>query len=88
MQILLVHSYIYLILIDAHSKWLEVHVTSGATSTVTINKMKLTFSTLGLPDILVTDNGPAFTSQEYLNFMKANGIRQLLAGAFIHTLIY
>ena len=67
----------YLILIDAHSKWMEVHITSGATSAVTINKMKLTFSTLGLPEVLVTDNGPAFTSQEFANFIKANGIRHL-----------
>ena len=42
-----------------------------------INKMKLTFSTLGLPEVLVTDNGPAFSSQEFANFIKANGIRHL-----------
>ena len=67
----------YLILIDTHSKWMEVHITSGATSAVTINKMKLTFSTLGLPEVLVTDNGLAFTNQEFANFIKVNGIRHL-----------
>ena len=67
----------YLILIDAHFKWMKVHITSGATSAVIINKMKLTFSTLGLPEVLVTDNGPAFTSQEFASFIKANGIRHL-----------
>ena len=65
----------YLILIDAHSKWMEVHITSGATSAITINKMKLTFSSLGFPEILVTDNGPAFASQEFTAFTKANGER-------------
>ena len=67
----------YLILIDAHSKWMEVHITSTATSAVTINKLKLTFSSLGLPEILVTDNGPAFSSQEFAAFSKANGIRHV-----------
>ena len=67
----------YLILIDAHSKWMEVHITSAATSAVTINKMKLSFSTLGLPEILVTDNGPAFASQEFAAFVKANGIKHI-----------
>ena len=67
----------YLILIDAHSKWMEVHITSGATSAITINKMKLTFSSLGLLEILVTDNGPAFASQEFTAFTKANGIRHI-----------
>ena len=69
----------YLIFIDTYSKWMEVHITSGATSAVTINKMKLTFSTLGLPEVLVTDNGPAFTSQEFTNFIKANSIRHLIS---------
>ena len=59
----------YLVLIDAHSKRMEVHITSAATSAITINKMKLTFSFLGLPEILVTDNGPAFSSQEFATFV-------------------
>ena len=42
----------YLILIDAHSKWIEVHITTSATSSVTIEKMKATFATLGIPEIL------------------------------------
>ena len=52
-----------------------MHITSGATSAITINKMKLTFSSLSLPEILVTDNGPVFASQEFTAFTKANGIR-------------
>ena len=67
----------YLILIDAHSKWMEVHITSPATSAVTINKLKLTFSSLGLPEILVMDNGPAFSSLEFATFSKVNGIRHV-----------
>ena len=56
---------------------MEVHITSGATSAITINKMKLTYSSLGLPEILVTDNGPAFARQEFTAFTKANGIRHI-----------
>ena len=67
----------YLVLIDAYSKWMEVHITSGATSAITIAKMKTTFSSLGLPQILVTDNGLAFSSQEFASFIKANGIKHV-----------
>ena len=67
----------YLVLIDAYSKWMEVHITSGATSAITTNKMKMTFSSLGLPQILVTDNGPAFSSQEFATFIKANGMKHV-----------
>ena len=56
---------------------MEVHITSGATSAITINKMKMTFSSLGLPQILVTDNGPAFSSQEFATFIKANGMKHV-----------
>ena len=51
----------YLVLIKAHSKWMDMHITSGATSAVTINKLKLIFSSLGLPEILVTDKGLVFS---------------------------
>ena len=68
----------YLILIDAHSKWMKVHITSTATSAVTINKMKLTFISLGLPEILVMDNRPAFSREEFAASVKANGIRHAI----------
>ena len=67
----------YLVTIDAYSKWMEVQITSGATSAITINKVKITFSSLGLPQILVTDNEPAFSSQEFTTFVKANGMKHV-----------
>ena len=63
-----------LILVDAHSKWMDIHITSSATSAVTIEKMRSSFATLGLPEIMVTDNGPAFTSMEFAQFMQRNRI--------------
>ena len=56
---------IFLILIGAHSKWMEVHMTKSSTLLMTIEKMRSTFVTLGLLEQLVTDNGPSFTSEEF-----------------------
>jgi len=56
---------------------MEVHITTSATSSVTIDKMRTTFAALGLPEILVTDNDPAFTSGEFEKFVKGNGIRHV-----------
>ena len=67
----------YLILIDAHSKWIEVHITTSTTSSITIKKMRSTFATFGIPETLVTDNGSNFTSSEFEEFLKANGIRHI-----------
>ena len=67
----------FLILIDAHSKWMEVYPTSSSTSSTTIEKLRQSFCYLGLPEILVTDNGSTFTSDEFEEFMKRNGVRHI-----------
>jgi len=54
-------------LVDAHSKWLDVHITTSSTVSVTIQKLRDTFATLGLPETLVSDNGSAFTSMNFKN---------------------
>jgi hypothetical protein len=66
-----------LILVDAHSKWLEVHICKSTTSAATISKLRRTFSQLGLPDILVSNNGPNLTSAEMREFTERNGIRHI-----------
>ena len=63
-----------LIIIDAHSKWIDVHVTTSSTASITIEKLMMTFATHDLPQTIVSDNGPCFTSHEFELFSKANGI--------------
>ena len=66
-----------LAIVDSYSKWIEAHVVTKATGTATINKLRLTFATHGLPDIIVSDNGANFTSEEFAAFMKSNGIKNV-----------
>ena len=58
-------STMFLIVIDAYSKWLEVIPVTAATSSVTIDHLCSMFATHGLPKTLVTDNGTQFTSIEF-----------------------
>ncbi len=67
----------FLVLVDAHSKWFEVVETSSITSACTILKLRTVFATHGLPETLVTDNGPAFISDEFTTFLKQNGIKHV-----------
>ncbi len=67
----------FLVLIDAYSKWLEVKIASSASSSITIKHLRSIFSTHGLPEVLVTDNGTCFTSQEFKDFTTRNGIRHV-----------
>jgi len=67
----------FLLVTDAHSKWPEIIEMSSTTSTKTIDELRRLFAAYGLPEQLVTDNGPQFVSQEFSTFMKLNGIKHI-----------
>lgn len=72
----------FLVIVDAHSKWIDVYPATTATSQVTIKKLRQCFSIHGLPQTLVSDNGTCFTSQEFKAFMKQNGIQHITSAPF------
>ena len=72
----------FLILIDAHSKWIEVHPMTTITSMATIQKLRVTFAQLGVPETVVTDNGPSFVSEEFKLFLKKNGIAHVTSAPY------
>ena len=67
-------NHMYLILVDSHSKWIEVHVMSSITASATVQCLRGIFAQFGLPERIVSDNGPTFTSQEFQQFLHKNGI--------------
>ena len=67
----------FLIVIDAHSKWVETFPMNTSTSSATIEKLRITFATHGLPEIVAMDNGSNFVSREFEDFLKHNGIRHI-----------
>ena len=72
----------FLTVVDSHSKWLEVEVMSSVTSEATIEKLREMFARCGIPMQLVSDNGPQFTSREFAEFTKANGIKHTLVAPY------
>ena len=60
----------FLLIADAHSKWLEVHPTNSPTLTATIELLWKTFACIGLPEVLVSDNVTIFTSDEFAEFLS------------------
>ena len=62
------------LLIDSHSKWVEVSPVSSSSSAVTISKLRTLFATHGLPCTIVSDNGTAFTSAKFQEFCRKHGI--------------
>ena len=52
-------------------------VMNVATSYATIEELRRMFAAHGLPEVLVSDNGTAFSSGELLELTKRNGIRHV-----------
>ncbi|XP_039197757.1 uncharacterized protein K02A2.6-like, partial [Crotalus tigris] len=72
----------FLVLVDSHSKWLEAVPVSSTTTAKTIQVLRGIFAAHGLPDVLVSDNGPQFTSSEFQAFLQANMIRHATSAPF------
>ena len=66
-----------LVVIDAHSKWIEAIPLSTATAFTTIQQLRKPFSQFGIPDTIASDNGSQFTATEFQDFCCVNGIRHI-----------
>ncbi len=64
----------YLVVVDSFSKWPEIFIMSNMTSYNTITKLNELNSRFGNMDIIVSDNGTPFTSEEFDDFCKEEGI--------------
>ena len=63
----------FLLIIDAHSKWMNIYC---------VDKMRSTFASHGLPEIVVSDNGSNFVSSEFKSFLQKNGIKHITAAPY------
>ncbi|XP_021340098.1 uncharacterized protein K02A2.6-like [Mizuhopecten yessoensis] len=72
----------FLVLIDSHSKWLECVDMSTTTSTKTIEVLRSLFASYGLPEEIVSDNGPQFISSEFEMFLRQNGVKHTLVAPY------
>ena len=71
-----------LIIVDAHSKWIEAICTPGSTSAVVIDELQTLFAQFGLLETIVTDNGPCFVSSEFETFLARNEIKHLTSAPY------
>lgn len=60
----------YLLVVDYYSKFVEVEKLSNLTSDLVISKLKNIFSRQGIPDIVMSDNGPEFASRQFTEFSR------------------
>lgn len=77
-----IFEHMFLVIVDAYSKWLEVYTMKVTTASKTIECLRDCFSRFGLPVVLVSDNGPQFTSLEFRKFLNKNGIKHKTCAPF------
>ena len=67
----------FFIIMDAHSKWAEVMKMKSTTAAATITQLRQLFATCGLPEQVVTDNGPQSSAGEFSSFLRSNGVKHI-----------
>jgi len=71
-----------IVLVDYLTKWVEAEPTSTIESTDVIYFLSKVFARHGIPEVLITDNGPQFRSDKTKSFLD-------LYGVFVHyTAVY
>ncbi|XP_014206388.1 uncharacterized protein LOC106637924 [Copidosoma floridanum] len=72
----------YIVIIDAYSKWVDVRELSYVTAATTIRVLKEYFAVWGLPEVVVSDNGPTLTSDEFHSFLRNNNVEHIRSAPY------
>jgi len=67
----------YLLVVNYHSRYIEVRRLDSLYSAFTVEKVKSIFSTHGISEAIISDNGPQFGSREFQEFAKSYGFQHV-----------
>ena len=76
------HGKMYLVVVDAFSKWPEIIEMTNSTTSSTINALQRIFAQFGLPETIVSDNGTQFTSTIFQEYCTENTIKHVKSPPF------
>ena len=60
----------FLLVVDYYSCFFDIAQLQNTTSISVINKMKPMFARYGIPERVISDNGPQYSSQEFKDFAR------------------
>ena len=63
-----------LVAVDYYSRWFEIAMLYSTSTAKVVNCLDNWFTSHGLPELIVTDNGVQFTSSDFAQFLNENGI--------------
>ena len=63
-----------LVVIDRYSRYPEVEIITSTNIITVVRKLNKIFASHGIPEVLITDNGPPFNSKDFEQYMKELGV--------------
>ena len=66
-------NYTFLVVVDYYSRWIECKKLINLSSACVIKELKTLFCTHGIPEIIISDNGPQFSSDSFRDFGRSYG---------------
>ena len=67
----------YLLIVDYFSRYIEVLKLNSTTSSEIIHQIKRIFARHGIPQTVISDNGPQYASQEFRCFAASYGFSHI-----------
>ncbi|PIK55838.1 hypothetical protein BSL78_07267 [Apostichopus japonicus] len=74
--------HMFLIIVDAHSKWIEIHVMNSSTIVKLLLQTCVKRLQFGIPRMIVSDNESCFTREVFAYFCKQNGIKHVTSAPY------
>ena len=72
----------YLLLVDYYSRYIEIVKLSTTTALGVISAMKPIFARHGIPNVIISDNGPQYASQELRDFAAAYNFQHFTSSPY------
>ena len=60
----------YALVVDYYSRWIEIREMKGYTTEHLVNCLKSIFACQGIPETVISDNGPQYNSEEFRKFAQ------------------
>ena len=77
----------YIIVIDCYSCWIEIKKLKDQTSEAVIAVLKELFAQHGIPDLVISDNGPQYSKEVFRKFAATYGFYILLVALSLLSLM-
>ena len=74
----------YILIIDLFSHFAVVRQLHGESTKLVLDALKNVFSNFGIPETIISDNGPCYKSQEFNNFCAKFVINHITGASYNH----